>query len=207
MLTCMKTITVANLKGGSAKTTTAAFLTTAFLNTGFGVLAIDSDPQASLLDWSQSQSWPSVAGLPMKNMHRRIKGIVPPGTDIVIIDTPPLEEKGGIVYGTLRAADLVVIPMAPTPMEHERLNSVMEAIAEVDDGDEPIQVAVLLNRITPRAASTGTFRDLIAESGVTVLNTMVPRGELYAQAFKDPIIDVGAYDDAAKEIWGLLNHG
>ena len=203
----MKTITVANLKGGSAKTTTAAFLTTAFLNTGFGVLAIDSDPQGSLLAWSQSQSWPSVAGLPIKDMHRRIKGIVPPGTAIVVIDTPPRGEKGGIVYGALRAADLVVIPMAPTPMEHERLNSVMEAIAEVDDGDEPIKAAVLLNRVTPRATSTGTFRDRILESGVTVLDTMVPRRELYAQAFPDPIIDVGAYGDAAKEIWELANRG
>jgi chromosome partitioning protein len=44
----LQVITVANFKGGSAKTTTALYLTQYFALQGFRVLAIDLDPQASL---------------------------------------------------------------------------------------------------------------------------------------------------------------
>ncbi|WP_163294863.1 nucleotide-binding protein, partial [Enterobacter hormaechei] len=41
-------VTVANFKGGSAKTTTALYLAQYLALSGFRVLAIDLDPQASL---------------------------------------------------------------------------------------------------------------------------------------------------------------
>ena len=44
----LQIITVANFKGGSAKTTTALYLTQYLALPGFRVLAIDLDPQASL---------------------------------------------------------------------------------------------------------------------------------------------------------------
>jgi len=44
----LQVITVANFKGGSAKTTTALYLTQALALQGFRVLAVDLDPQASL---------------------------------------------------------------------------------------------------------------------------------------------------------------
>lgn len=63
----MKTITIANLKGGSAKTTTTAYLAHAFLAAGKSVLAIDSDPQGSLLRWSEADGWSvPTTGLPVR---------------------------------------------------------------------------------------------------------------------------------------------
>ena len=44
----LQIITVANFKGGSAKTTTALYLSQYLALAGFRVLAIDLDPQASL---------------------------------------------------------------------------------------------------------------------------------------------------------------
>lgn len=201
----MKTITIANLKGGSAKTTTTAFLAHAFAAMGRSVLAVDSDPQGSLLRWSEVDSWAvPTTGLPVRNMHARIKGIVAPGTDVVCIDTPPLDEQSGIVYGALRAADIIIVTMAPTTAEYERLPDVWAAIEDVEPlRSTPPVVAVLLNRTVQGAASAVTFRAQIEADGHHVLQTTIPRKEFYAQAWGFAITDLGHYEPAAKEIDAL----
>ncbi|AWB88125.1 ParA family protein [Mycetocola zhujimingii] len=198
----MKVITVTNLKGGSAKTTSTAYLAHAYAAEGKNVLIIDADPQGSALRWSEQGEWeiPTIA-LPVKNLHARLRGIVPPDTDVVLIDTPPLDEQAGIVYSALRAADTIVVTMAPTMLEFERLPDVWAAIDEVESlRDTPPQVAVLLNRTVTNANSTPMFRQLIADDGRTVLATTIPRREPIAQAFAAPVTDLGKYADAAREI-------
>ena len=64
----------------------------------------------------------------MKGLHKRLIGIVSPTTDVIVIDTPLLEEKAGIVVAALRAADVVIVAMAPTMGEYERLPKVWAAI-------------------------------------------------------------------------------
>ena len=43
---------------------------------------------------------------------------VPAGRDAVAVDTPPLEERAGVVAAALRVASFVVVPMAPSPIEY-----------------------------------------------------------------------------------------
>lgn len=51
------TIAVANLKGGSTKTTTAAFVLHALAEAGLSVLGVDADGEnESLLAWSEAGS-------------------------------------------------------------------------------------------------------------------------------------------------------
>lgn len=198
----METITVTNLKGGSAKTTTTAYLAHAFAAQGLDVLVVDADPQASTLRWSEAAEWsiPTLA-LPVKNLHTRLAGIVPPNTDVVLIDTPPLDDQAGIVYSALRSADKIVVTMAPTMLEFERLPDVWAAVDEVGPlRDKPAHAAVLLNRTVPNANSTDMFRGLLVDAGHDVLTTTIPRREAFAQAFGAPITDLSRYADAAAEI-------
>ena len=52
------TIVVANLKGGSTKTTTAAFVAHALAEAGLTVLCVDADGEnESLLSWSEAGEW------------------------------------------------------------------------------------------------------------------------------------------------------
>lgn len=201
----MAIITVANLKGGSAKTTSTAYLAHAFAALGNQVLIVDADPQASALRWSETAGWslPTVA-LPVKNLHTRLAGITPAGTDVTLIDTPPLDEQAGIVYSALHAADLVLVTMAPTMLEYERLPEVWAAIDKVEAlrPSRP-RVAVLLNRTIANANSTGMYRRLLEADGHEVLDAVVPRREVIAQAFGAPIADAGAYDAVAAELTKL----
>ena len=202
----MKVITIANLKGGSAKTTSTAYLAHAYAAQGKSVLIIDADPQGSALRWSEQGEWeiPTIA-LPVKNLHTRLSGIVPPATDIVLIDTPPLDEQAGIVYSALRAADCIIVTMAPTMMEFERLPDVWAAVSEVEVLRNTLpSLAVLLNRTVTNANSTSMFRKLISDSKYLVLETTIPRRETFAQSFAAPLVELGKYVDAAAEIEKLL---
>lgn len=195
-------VAVVNLKGGSGKSTSTAFLAHAFAAAGRRALVVDADPQGSLMDWSDLAEWsiPTV-GLPVKNLHTRLPGIVPPGTDVVVIDTPPLEDHAGIVRAALRVADKVVVTMAPTMMEYGRLARVWEEIEEMEPlRSAPSVSTVLLNRTVANARSTETFRQLITDDGHHVLTTQIPRLELFAQAFSSPVTDFGAYADVAAEL-------
>jgi chromosome partitioning protein len=196
-------ITVANLKGGSSKTTTTAFLAQALHDAGLSVLVVDADPQSSTLRWAEATGWPmATIGLPVRTLHAQLPGIVA-GRDVVVIDTPPLELQSGIVHSALRAADLVVVTTAPTPLEVERLAAVRTALDDVaavrPDGQPPPAV-VLLTRTVANAASTGVWRASLTAAGWRVLNAEVRRLEAIAQAAGDLITDPGPYAAVAAEV-------
>lgn len=202
----MRVITVANLKGGSGKTTTTAFLAHALRERGHRVMVVDADPQSSALTWSELAEWdiPTVSQ-PVKNLHSRLSGFVPDSIDTVLIDTPPLGDQAGIVHSAMRAADLVVIAMAPSLMELGRLSDVWGALADVDAlRATPVPVRVLLNRTVPNANSTVVIREALEEDGHEVLTTTIPRREAIAQAFGAPITSLGPYAAAAAEIEEVL---
>lgn len=202
-------LAIANLKGGSSKTTTAAFLAHALAEAELSVLVVDADPQGSIQRWSQDAEWKiPVIGLPVRTIHAQGPGIWGK-YDVVIIDTPPLEEKASIVNSALRSADVVLVPTAPTPIEVERLAAVKETLEEIGPlrpSGEPPAAFVLLTRTIPNAASTGVWREDLTKAGWTVLKTHVGRLESLSQAYGDPIVDASfktAYGPVADE---LLEH-
>lgn len=202
----MLVIAVVNLKGGSTKTTTAAYLLHALAESGLSILGVDADPEnESLLRWGELAEWTApVVGLPVRDLHKKLHALTR-GIDAVVVDTPPMESAKGIVTSALRAATHVVIPMSPTPMEFDRLGSVLDLLADVEPLREaPAQAAVLLTRVVTGAASGDVYADAIAEN-VPVLDARVARLERYAQAFGQPIIDAlnTSYGDALSQLLAL----
>ena len=67
-----------------------------------------------------------------------------------------------------------------------------DEISEVWAGrDRPARSAVLLNRCITRAHSTSYAREALRDLGYDVLETVVPRLEVYAQSFGMPIPGTG----------------
>lgn len=201
----MITIAVVNLKGGSSKTTTAAFLLHALHEAGLRVLGVDADGEnESLAGWQAAGDWPmSVVGMAVSNLHKQLPGVVGDRYDAVVIDTPPMREQRGVVLSAARLATHIVVPMAPTPMEFDRLGAVRQLLADAEDlRSSPAAACVLLTRCVPNAASTSVYRGLIADAGYDVLKAQVNRLERYAQAYGDSIVNAAntAYGDAAAEL-------
>ena len=192
-------LALANLKPGTGKTTSAVWLAHVFSQAGNRVLLVDADPSGSALEWSdlaamdpavdpEKASFPfRIVALPSRELHRRVPEIAQ-DDDVVIIDTPQIEDHAAIARSALRYADEVLIPCAPSPIEINRTSPVREEIAEVEPiRATPPRSAVLLNRCIARAHSTTDAREALQELGYDVLDTAVPRLELYAQSFGLPI--------------------
>jgi chromosome partitioning protein len=204
-------LALANLKPGTGKTTSAVWLAHIFAQAGNKVLLVDADPSGSALEWSDlAAMYPGlppqaafpfrIVALPSREMHRRIPEIAD-DDDVVIIDAPQLEDHAAIALSALRYADEILIPCAPSPIEINRTTPVREEINEVAAvRDQPARVAILLNRCITRANSTGDARDALQGLGYDVLDTAVPRLEVYAQSFGMPIPSNG------REVWRQVAH-
>jgi chromosome partitioning protein len=199
-------LALANLKPGTGKTTSAVWLAHVFAQAGNAVLLVDADPSGSALEWSDlaamdpgtppEAAFPfRIVALPSRELHRRLPEIAG-GDDVVIIDAPQLEDHAGIARSALRYADEILIPCAPTPIEINRTSPVREEIDEIEAvRDRPVRSAILLNRCITRAHSTTDAREALEGLGYDVLETAVPRLEVYAQSFGMPIRRAGL------EIW------
>ena len=87
-------LTVANLKGGTSKTTSAAFLAHALAERGRRVLVVDADPQASITRWAEMAEWRlPVVGKATGRLHVELEEIVGDRFDAVVIDTPPTDKR------------------------------------------------------------------------------------------------------------------
>lgn len=207
----MITLAVVNLKGGTTKTTSAGFLLHAVAESGLTTLGVDADPQGSLSRWAEQADWLiPVVGMPVANLHRQLPGVVGDEIsgqryDAVVVDTPPLEDHRKIVMSVLRIATHVVVPIAPTPIEHERLDAVRSALTDAADlrrDEAEPEFGVLLTRTVSNAASTKAYREIITGEGTRVFRSSVGRRERFAQAYGDQIRGAleTAYGDALDEL-------
>ena len=195
-------LALANLKPGTGKTTSAVWLAHVFAQSGNSVLLVDADPSGSALEWSDlaardprvtpQEAFPfRLVALPSRELHRRLPDIAR-DDDVVIIDTPQIEDHAAIARSALRYADEIVIPCAPTPIEINRTTPVRDEIAEVESlRDRAARSAILLNRCITRAHSTADARQALQDLGFDVLATAVPRLEVYAQSFGIAVPDAG----------------
>ena len=107
----------------------------------------------------------------------------------------------------MRAASVVVVPTAPTPIEIERLPAVRLALDDVGplraEGSAPPAV-VLLTRVVSQAASTGVWRESLTADGWSVMSAQVPRLEALAQAYGDEVRASGPYSIVAAELLDLM---
>jgi chromosome partitioning protein len=118
----MKTIAVANPKGGSGKTTLVSNLSCFLLSWGYGVLVLDADPQASALDWAavRPKDLPhvsviacSVEGLADRLANARASD---DASTVVIVDLPaglPVADELGL-HAYL---DLMLVPTIASPFD------------------------------------------------------------------------------------------
>ena len=190
-------LTVAGLKGGCGKTTSSVYLAHA-LSTSARTLLVDTDPQASALSWSETAGFGlPVVGLPVRDVHRRLPALAV-DFDHVVIDTPPGEL--GIVRSALLAADVVLLPVAPSTIDLDRLRPTLDLLAEVEGLRPAADLRVLLTRVRARTRSATTAREVLSGFGLDVIVTEVGMRESFALAFGGPVVDLGEYEAVRDEL-------
>lgn len=116
----MKTIALVTQKGGSGKTTIAASLAVAAAEAGETVVALDLDPQGSLMAWGNDRDadTPAVDQLDGDRLSRLptiIASLAKAGMTLVILDCPGIASTASNL--AMKAADLCLLPARPTLMD------------------------------------------------------------------------------------------
>jgi chromosome partitioning protein len=185
-------------KGGTGKTTSAVSLAMVLHRQG-RTLAVDCDPQGSLMSWSAEAAEKgdplpfTVVSMPTRDVHLRLADLGA-GYEHIVVDTPPGDL--GIIRSAILASSVVLVPVSPTGLDLNRIRPTFEILAEIGVS-HPVEVGVLLTKVRRGTRSARAAREVLAASGYPALNTEIPLAEHFAGAFGSVPAVVGEY-------WELL---
>jgi chromosome partitioning protein len=175
-------LAITNLKGGTGKTTTAVHLA-AGLGRRAHTLLIDADPQGSATEWALligDEAPFEFLTDTEPDLHRRIPDVAR-GYEHVVIDTPPGYES--IVKSAILSATDILIPLAPSLMDINRLRPTIELIAALERLNSP-NIRVLLTRVRSNTRTARLARDMLVETlGMPVVEAEIPLMEAYVTGF------------------------
>lgn len=200
-------ISVENQKGGVGKTTIAIHIAQALAMSNLAVLLVDADPQGSARDWAAAREDEpafSVIGLDRPTLHRDLPAIAS-NYDHVVIDGPP--RVTDLARSVIIAADLVVIPVQPSPYDVWAASDVVGLIKEASVFKENLKSVFVINRKIVNSAIGRDVVDALSSYEIPVLKSSVCQRIVFAESAATgmTVLETNAKSSAAKEIKALVD--
>lgn len=192
---------VVNLKGGTAKSTSAMFLAAALSRRG-RTLLVDCDPQGSALTWAEAAEEDrgelgfNVVSIPTRDVKKRVDRLAGDYSHVVL-DTPPAELD--IVRSALHAAEVALVAISPSDMDINRFRPTLELVAEVEAVTD-LDYRVLLTMVRRISREGRDARAAMEALELPVMKTEIPFLGFYRGAFGETMDDLGDYEKVAEEL-------
>jgi chromosome partitioning protein len=201
-------VALLNQKGGVGRTTLALHLAGQWAGRGQRITLIDADPQGSALDWSQQRSREGLArlfgvvGLARDTLHREAPELAR-HVHHVVIDGPP--RVSGLMRSALLAADLVLIPVQPSPFDGWGSAEMLALLHEARIYRPQLAARFVLNRCGARATIARETAETLADHDPPVLNTAIGQRVVFADAAQSGrlVTEIDSNSPAAREIAAL----
>lgn len=163
----MRSVLIANPKGGAGKTTLATNLTGHFANAGHKVTLCDLDRQQSSLRWMafRDASMPPVNGYFAGN---QMLISLPKEPDWVVLDAPA-GLQGYKLTDYLRVVDKVVIPVVPSVFDMAATEDFLASIRQEMRGRRNA-IGIVAMRVDPRTRAAAMLEEFLKHFDLPILS-------------------------------------
>ncbi|MDB5971129.1 MAG: ATPase [Hydrocarboniphaga sp.] len=178
-------IALLNQKGGVGKTTLATHIAGDLALSGSSVLLVDADPQGSALDWTQrrqqtgSRRLFGAVGLARETLHQEVPELAR-RVDHLVIDGPP--RIAALARSALLAADLVLVPVQPSPYDIWASAEMVALIREAQIFRPSLRAAFVINRRVSTTLIGREARSALADQPLPALLSEVRQRIVFADS-------------------------
>lgn len=203
----MFTITFANPKGGSGKTTSAMLLAEQIHAAGATVAILDCDPNQNIIQWANQRKEKGrlvpydVQSAPTEATFLDTVDAIRDTANYLIIDLEGTASQF-MTYG-ISQSDLVLIPFEPTPMEARQAARAVQLVHNTGRMmNRQVAHALLFVKVNA-AIQTSDEKDVRKEleaNNIPMLNAAIVRRAAYTRIFRDGYLLSELYEQAVDEV-------
>ncbi|TCM69156.1 chromosome partitioning protein [Acinetobacter calcoaceticus] len=159
----MKTILIANQKGGCGKTITAITLASALAHKSYKVALADADNQKSALQWlkQRPEQRPNIQSLDWR--HEKSIGDAPKNLDYLVIDAPGAL-TGEHAEQLISECHAIVTPLQPSFFDIDSTRRFLKHIQDIKRIRKgKVDMHLIANRVRANSSSAKDIQDFFAK--------------------------------------------
>lgn len=179
----MTVIVLASTKGGVGKTTLAMNLAHGLARRN-STLVVDSDPQQSALQWWSVADGGRHLGFRVEAGDKAVVPAIEAARSrhhFVVVDCPP-SFNASQTREALSQADLVLLPMQPSPLDLWAGVHVAEQVRDARRVNSGLRAFIVLNQVEPNTRLWRGIKEVVNELELPTLETTVRRRAVFRNA-------------------------